>query len=798
MATSPFLGLNLYDLASGSATTFLDFRLAVTGNLSNMTIIDTFSEDTSASISSLRGSVFQTVSASESTSNNYHATVGSITSYATNMVIILRLNTSITGATTININSFGDISLKKINSSGDIVDISSGDLLLNQYYLFQYNGTYFIWIGSVGSTSGSGAPTDALYIVSGSSSLLTNEKVITAGSNITLDSSGSLLIVHSGSSISAPSDSPFITTASALGITNYSVLTAGSNISLDLLSGSIIINSLSGSSSGSGIFEPASWTVKTAMPVPSADVPVVSYNEKIYLFGGYQSGATVVLNDVQVYTPTTDSWDVGTDMPTSRWGAAAAEIGGVVYVFGGAINSGETGSAKCEAYDIIGDSWTTKTDVPSGMDHQGLMAVTVGTKIYLIYGQLLYEFDPEGSSGSGLYTSKTNAPVVRTWATWATVSVDGEDRIYFIGGWDGSGGTGGMTSNYYYKPSDNSWSASQTVAPYASWGQTRDNPVIDNKIYYGFGQHPAGTYFAELRRYDPATDTWETLADASYARDGLGCAVVDRKLYCFGGRVDTTAYDYNEVYTPSISSNYAVLDATTYPDLHTNDTDTGGGIHHTLGTGATQAAAGDHTHAAGTGDVVGPAGAIDGHIAVFDGATGKLLKDGGTSGSGTLIHTYYGYNSVGGSSVTMTAYRWLLKKITIANAGMLLNIGAYVLGVADQVHSFGVGLLDDNSGSPGKIIAYNTQASTYEVILTAASQSIVARWIAIPVTCYLAPGDYWLAFCYFAGSAAIIYYDGSGTDRYYSTAGNRWLADGGFYSDSDSGNNYSIRASVIS
>ncbi len=37
---------------------------------------------------------------------------------------------------------------------------------------------------------------------------------------------------------------------------------------------------------------------------------------------------------------------------------------------------------------------------------------------------------------------------------------------------------------------------------------------------------------------------------------------------------------------------------------------------------------------AGSGDVVGPASATDGHLAVFDGATGKLLKDGGAPGGG--------------------------------------------------------------------------------------------------------------------------------------------------------------------
>src|SRR5438132_14388264 len=34
----------------------------------------------------------------------------------------------------------------------------------------------------------------------------------------------------------------------------------------------------------------------------------------------------------------------------------------------------------------------------------------------------------------------------------------------------------------------------------------------------------------------------------------------------------------------------------------------------------------------GSGDVVGPSSATDGHLAVFDGTDGKLLKDGGASG----------------------------------------------------------------------------------------------------------------------------------------------------------------------
>ena len=36
-------------------------------------------------------------------------------------------------------------------------------------------------------------------------------------------------------------------------------------------------------------------------------------------------------------------------------------------------------------------------------------------------------------------------------------------------------------------------------------------------------------------RYDPATNTWETLANMSAAREGVACAVLDGKLYAIGG-----------------------------------------------------------------------------------------------------------------------------------------------------------------------------------------------------------------------------------------------------------------------
>jgi phage-related tail fiber protein len=64
------------------------------------------------------------------------------------MLINLKLNVTITGSTTINISELGVKTLKKINVEGNLVDLASGDLKINRNYLFKYDGTYFVLIGS--------------------------------------------------------------------------------------------------------------------------------------------------------------------------------------------------------------------------------------------------------------------------------------------------------------------------------------------------------------------------------------------------------------------------------------------------------------------------------------------------------------------------------------------------------------------------------------------------------------------------------------------------------------------------
>ena len=70
------------------------------------------------------------------------------------------------------------------------------------------------------------------------------------------------------------------------------------------------------------------------------------------------------------------------------------------------------------------------------------------------------------------------------------------------------------------------------------------------------------------------------------------------------------------------------------------------------------------------GDVVGPAGATSGHVAVFDGATGKLLADGGA------ISTDGSTERVLSANLTIAAGRSYVVCGPLETNGFILSIAA--------------------------------------------------------------------------------------------------------------------------
>ena len=284
------------------------------------------------------------------------------------------------------------------------------------------------------------------------------------------------------------------------------------------------------------------WADITSMPSPAkADNTAAVVNGKLYCIGGYGTNGSDLLDEVFEYDPGTNLWTAKALMPTPRWGMLAVEFNGLIYVFAGqgAYNN------KNEVYDPVNNTWdVSKAAMPANLANQGLMGVKYGDKIHLFYMNAHYEYNP----GTDSYTLKANVPRQLTWSTCAVVG----SKIYIIGGYSYDAPTDACNVNYEYDPATDTW-ATKALMPVSRYGATRENPVINGKIYVTHG-HAGTPFFVTNYAYDPATNTWAQKGSAAYPRDGVGCGVINNKLYVVGGRdVPGNPYGvaWSEVYDPA-------------------------------------------------------------------------------------------------------------------------------------------------------------------------------------------------------------------------------------------------------
>lgn len=116
----------------------------------------------------------------------------------------------------------------------------------------------------------------------------------------------------------------------------------------------------------------------------------------------------------------------------------------------------------------------------------------------------------------------------------------------------------------------------------------------------------------------------------------------------------------------------------------------------------------------GTGDVVGPAGAGDGNVALYDGVTGKLIKDGGTIAALTT-------NILAGQSVFTAEYFFSIADFHNYNTTPLLlipGVGGKTIIVLDGV--FAQVLTTNFSGINGMSGGFNVKTQYADGTLSGA------------------------------------------------------------------------------
>jgi hypothetical protein len=191
------------------------------------------------------------------------------------------------------------------------------------------------------------------------------------------------------------------------------------------------------------------------------------------------------------------------------------------------------------------------------------------------------------------------------------------------------------------------------------------------------------------------------------------------------------------------------------------------------------------------------------------GSSGQVLRSDGTDvawatpSAGGLTRSTAGTTTVGGSFDSISGSKVLLKKVTLASAGLIASVTFHVKGGTTNLAALGVALRGDSSGSPSDYVAMAAAPAAYVNGTGAANNygmylSTTARWFSIPLGYWAAAGDYWLCVVgspVIAGGAQIAYSSGTGSDRTVNAPTVGVLKDGDTVSTGT--NDYSIYADIL-
>lgn len=154
-----------------------------------------------------------------------------------------------------------------------------------------------------------------------------------------------------------------------------------------------------------------------------------------------------------------------------------------------------------------------------------------------------------------------------------------------------------------------------------------------------------------------------------------------------------------------------------------------------------------------------------------------------------LTQTNLGYTSVGATSDTLSATKIVAKPVTPTTTRPIRGIIIRYAGNATNPLQPHCSIYDDNSGAPGKLIAWGgmTPITSYGI-----TSSSTARWLHMPIYYIPVAGtQIWIAAGFFVANAnaCILYYDAGGGDYSISAT---IIAEGGF--STTSGRRYSLYA----
>lgn len=249
--------------------------------------------------------------------------------------------------------------------------------------------------------------------------------------------------------------------------------------------------------------------------------------------------------------PQEPRWEEHATLSNKRQETAVVALNGEVIIVGGITGTRET-VATVEAYNPSTKKWRTLADLPAKMHHANVAAYK--GKLYVL-GFLAPSFSADGRCF--VYDPQTDK-----WSTIAEMSRETRrgasavavigDKIYVAGGLRGIRSVTDLTA---YDPAKDSW---ETLAPIPTDLDHLAGGPINGLFVLAGGRHGGiSSHIKKTFTYDPNSNKWEEKAEMPTSRGGTAAAVYKGRLYVFGGegnKADGTGV-FDQVESYELSTN---------------------------------------------------------------------------------------------------------------------------------------------------------------------------------------------------------------------------------------------------
>ena len=257
-------------------------------------------------------------------------------------------------------------------------------------------------------------------------------------------------------------------------------------------------------------------------PIARAEAVGLAVDGKLYVFGGIDGPGQLyhfpITGRSDVYDPATDTWRRYADEPEPFTHCDAVADGHTIWFPG--IYVGDTpgpGSTHIWKYDIDTDTWSRGPDLPEARGAGG--AALVGRELHFFGGRDGPRERDESShwaldldNQAAGWVSKAKMPLPRNH----TSAAEADGKIYAIAGQTGEADHAvAQTEVDCYDPVTDTWTRVADLPAPRSHNNaatiTLDTPTGQKILVVG-GEGELGVYHKEIYGYDPATDTWSTVA----------------------------------------------------------------------------------------------------------------------------------------------------------------------------------------------------------------------------------------------------------------------------------------------